>query len=71
MRTWQALKAIKPIYIGDGVYAQVDITDPTRIILTTGTHKLDDADATIYLEQREMIAVRDFINLVLGEEKQT
>ena len=53
---------IPPRYLGDGVYAQVDNEDPTRIILTTGSHVLTDADNVIYLEPEVMKGVAKYIH---------
>ena len=47
---------IEPQYLGEGVYVQNDDKD---IVLTTGSHDIDNADQVIYLEQ-EVIA--QFLN---------
>jgi hypothetical protein len=52
---------IPPRYIGDGVYIQVDSEDPTRLILTTGSHKLKDADNVVYLELDPIMGLVGFI----------
>jgi hypothetical protein len=53
---------MEPQYIGDGVYIQEDKEDPTRLILTTGSHILTDADNVIYLEQREARNIAMYVN---------
>jgi hypothetical protein len=47
---------IEPQYLGDSVYIQ---NDDTAVVLTTGSHDIDNADQVIYLEQ-EVIA--QFLN---------
>lgn len=54
-------------YIGDGIYVQVDEQDHTRLILTTNSHKLEDADAVIYLEVIELRALKKFIDRFLEQ----
>ena len=51
-----------PQYIGDGIYIQIDEEDPSRLIITTGSHKLGDADAVIYVELRELRTLRNYIH---------
>jgi len=53
---------IQPRYLGDGVYVQVDAEDPSRIILTTGSHVLTDADNVIYFEPEVMKGLQQFIH---------
>ena len=57
---------LSPRYLGDGVYAQVyaqvDDEDGYRIILTTGSHRLEDADNVIYLEPEVMKGVAKYIH---------
>ena len=53
---------MNPQYIGDGIYIQIDEDDPSRLIITTGSHKLGDADAVIYAEIKELKALRIYIH---------
>lgn len=54
-----------PRYLGDGVYAHV-AEDTGSIVLTTGHHDPQSADAVIYLEREVAEAVVKYItqNLV-------
>ena len=51
-----------PRYIGDGAYVQVDPEDPFRIIVTTGSHILADADNVVYLEPEPMRGLQQFMS---------
>ena len=53
---------IQPRYLGDGVYVQVDAEDSTRIIVTTGSHIMPDADNVVYLELPVMMGLKRFIS---------
>lgn len=70
----QAQRSISPAYVGDGIYIQSDPEDPTRLILTTNSHKLIDADAVIYLEASQALYLSRvfstfFQNLPLEEQE--
>jgi hypothetical protein len=41
---------MKQIYLTDGVYATINKDDIYPVILTTGNHIIEKADAVIYLE---------------------
>jgi len=43
---------IEPQYLGDGVYVQNDDKD---IVLTTGSHVINDANQVIYLEPEVIV----------------
>jgi hypothetical protein len=56
---------MKTVYLGDGVYAQIDFSNALdySVILTTGTHLIDSADNVIYLEHHAMeLLVEEYIN---------
>ena len=59
---------MNPVYIGDGIYLQQDQEDPTRLILTTGSHLLEDADATVFLEVRELKSLMQYVGAFLQKE---
>lgn len=59
---------MNPVYIGDGIYLQQDQEDPTYLILTTSSHLLQDADATVFLEVRELQSLMQHIKTFLQKE---
>lgn len=59
---------MNPVYIGDGIYLQQDQEDPTRLILTTNSHLLEDADAVVYLEIEELQSLMQYIGAFLQKE---
>ena len=61
---------MNPIYIGDGIYCQVDTQDPTRLILTTGTHLTSMADNVIYIEVRELKSLMQYVGAFLQKEEE-
>lgn len=46
---------MKPIYIGDGVYLSEGNSGPGSFMLTTGTHKENEADNVIFLDTLEAL----------------
>jgi hypothetical protein len=52
---------IKPRYLGDGVYAQMDNICREYVILTTDSHILENAQNTIYLEPDVIKRLKFFI----------
>lgn len=59
-------KKMAPLYLGDAVYLQSDPEDPSRLILTTNSHKLIAADAVIYLEPEIAITLARLIGSYFG-----
>jgi len=55
----------QPQYIGDGIYIQVNESDPSQLILTTGSHILDDADNTVFIEIREARSLQNYLTTFL------
>lgn len=62
----QQSREMAPLYLGDAVYLQSDPEDPTRLILTTNSHKLLAADAVIYLEPEIAITLARLIDSYFG-----
>jgi len=52
-------------YIGDGVYADFD--EYHRIVLTTGSHNLDEAENRIYLEPEVYRAMVEWFETIQRE----
>lgn len=57
---------IKPIYLGDGVYAQSDLANGFPLVLTTGNHEVALADNKIFMEPEVLQAL---INLLRSHYK--
>lgn len=49
------MRKIEPTYLGDGVYAT---EDDRGIVLTTGTHVIDQADNVVVLEPKVWAALK-------------
>jgi hypothetical protein len=49
------------LYLGDGVYAQLDDPGIGGIILTTGSHDLRAADNTIHLEPEVLESLIEYL----------
>jgi len=51
---------LNPIYLGDGVYAQT--SESGELVLTTDSHKVEEADNVIYLESSVITSLLEYIN---------
>lgn len=62
---------LSPLYIGDGIYVQVNPKNTSCLVLTTRSHFLNDADNIIYLEEREARSLYRYIKdfLLFLEER--
>jgi hypothetical protein len=49
-------------YLGDGVYATIDLTAANPIILTTGHHNPAHADNVIYLECVHLLSIAELVD---------
>jgi hypothetical protein len=52
-------------YLGDGLYA--DFNDGHQIVLTTGSHKLEEAVNIIYLEPEVYQALVEWMDVIQQE----
>ena len=52
----------QPQYLGDGIYIQVNESDPSQLIITTGSHILDDADNTVYVDLGEARMLKKYLS---------
>lgn len=57
----------KPVYLGDGVYAQWNAVD--SLVLTTGTHLVESADAVIFLDHHTVLALQNYIEYSASARK--
>jgi hypothetical protein len=48
---------MKPTYLGDGVYISEHQRECTMLVLTTGSHILEEAQNVIYLEPEVALAL--------------
>lgn len=57
-------------YVGDGIYIQIDDQDPTHLVLTTGTHIIEEAATVVFIEPSEirflMAYMKDFLLTMEG-----
>lgn len=51
----------EPQYLGDGVYAQQWAMIPGGVILSTGSHILEEAENVVYLEPEVIDALQKFL----------
>lgn len=51
---------MKHVYLGDGVYATPNPDDMHGCILTTGSHRLEDAHHMIFLEPQTIEALKKY-----------
>lgn len=58
---------LEPRYLGDGVYAQQSEDFP--LILCTGTHELDEAEAIIYLEPSVLLQLMYYVEEIKEKAK--
>jgi hypothetical protein len=54
-------KMMKPSYLGDGAYVQPHPEDPTSVILTTGSHRLGEADNRVYLDLEGINSLLEYL----------
>ena len=63
------MKATKVLYLGDDVYATLSDTGIYPLILTTGSHREQEADNVIYFEEKLVDRLLNFLfNPELGQD---